>query len=372
VKGVAPGRAAFGVAAVFALAAASGFGASLSNAKIERSPASDLASAARAASSGKGPAWIGYSVPAIARHRACCGSWNGSWSGAGPCGSGGKCTLDSDSGANLNISSDDECSSDPGPLEILVKMGRDGRPERMRLYSESCDVDAGGAAIAWLDHVTPAESVSFLESFLLSRTAGRGDADSDRESDREPWSRALTAIALHNDSAADAALERFVSPGSPEALRGKTVFWLGSTRGKRGYEALRRLAKEDESAAVRKKVTFALSQSPLPEALETLIAMAKSDASSKVRSQALFWLAQKAGRKASETIQDAIRDDPETDVKKRAVFALSQLPSDEAATQLIRVARTNRNPEVRKQAIFWLGQSKDPRALQFLEDVLAR
>ena len=39
---------------------------------------------------------------------------------------------------------------------------------------------------------------------------------------------------------------------------------------------------------------------------------------------------------------------------------------------MIRVAKTNRNPEVRKQAIFWLGQSKDPRALEFIERILER
>jgi hypothetical protein len=40
-------------------------------------------------------------------------------------------------------------------------------------------------------------------------------------------------------------------------------------------------------------------------------------------------------------------------------------------TELIRVARTNRNPEVRKKAIFWLGQSRDPRALHFIEKILS-
>jgi hypothetical protein len=34
------------------------------------------------------------------------------------------------------------------------------------------------------------------------------------------------------------------------------------------------------------------------------------------------------------------------------------------------VARSNRNPAVRKQAFFWLGQTKDPRAIQFFEEVL--
>ncbi len=54
------------------------------------------------------------------------------------------------------------------------------------------------------------------------------------------------------------------------------------------------------------------------------------------------------------------------------MFALTQLPADESTTQLIRVARTNRNPQVRKQALFWLGQSKDPRALAYIEEVLTR
>jgi HEAT repeat protein len=293
----------------------------------------------------------------------CCGNWNGS----SPCG-GGSCSLDSGSGGFSIFDGDDDCHVDAGALGVFVKIGRDGRTEQLRVFSESCAVDAAGISIAWLDRIAPAESVAFLES-LVSR---RGTERPEDEQDREPWSRAITAIALHDGAAADAALERFVSPASSEAVRSKTVFWLGNARGNRGYETLRRLAREDASDSVRKKVTFALSQSPVPAALETLIAMAKNDTSSKVRGQALFWLAQKAGRKAAETIQDAIRDDPETEVKKRAVFALSQLPADESATQLIRVARTNRNPAVRKQAIFWLGQSKDPKALAYLEEVLTR
>ena len=67
-----------------------------------------------------------------------------------------------------------------------------------------------------------------------------------------------------------------------------------------------------------------------------------------------------------------IEDDPETDVKKKAVFALSQMHDEDAVPRLISLARTNKNPAVRKQAIFWLGQSKDPRALDFLEEILTK
>jgi hypothetical protein len=30
----------------------------------------------------------------------------------------------------------------------------------------------------------------------------------------------------------------------------------------------------------------------------------------------------------------------------------------------------NRNPAIRKEAFFWLGDSRDPRALAFIEEVL--
>ena len=51
-------------------------------------------------------------------------------------------------------------------------------------------------------------------------------------------------------------------------------------------------------------------------------------------------------------------------------FCKTQTPKDEGIPLLIEVARTSRNPEVRRKAVFWLGQSRDPRALAFIEDVL--
>lgn len=150
-------------------------------------------------------------------------------------------------------------------------------------------------------------------------------------------------------------------------------------------------AKEDESVAwlssliaaapardgefrnrVAKQAIAALSLHTTRRALTTLLAIAKGDNDARVRGDALFWLAQRAGQEAVGAISDAVANDPETEVKKRAVFALSQLPKDEGVPKLIDVARNHRNPEVRKQAFFWLGQTKDPRAIQFFEEILTR
>jgi hypothetical protein len=306
-------------------------------------------------SSGAGPTWFAYAMKAPGERRL--------HSGDGDYGYGwhGRCRLEGGSGY-VNISDGDD---DEGTTRILYFYKvESGRPTRLRIFSDDCTIDAGGASVAWLDGVRASESVAYLEKLFPLAESG--------DKNRISRERVLMAIALHDDPAADAALERFAAPSQPISVRKKASFWLGNARGRRGYEVLKKMAASDPDDEVRKAVTFALSQSPVPQAIDTLIGMARSDASSRVRGQALFWLAQKAGKRAEEAITDAIRDDPETEVKRKAVFALTQLPSEESAKQLIQVARTNRNPEVRKQALFWLGQSKDPRALSFIEEVLTK
>jgi hypothetical protein len=236
---------------------------------------------------------------------------------------------------------------------------------KIRVVSGDCTLDAGGRTVIWLTGVKPAESVAWLEEFVLAQKHGGHDKHSARDS-------ALTAIAMHADAAADRALESFTAPDKPAELRKETSFWLGEARGKTGLAALEKMAKNDPSSDVREEISFAYSVSHEPEALGDMIRMAHEDGSAEVRGQALFWLAQKAGEKAVGAIKGAIENDPDTEVKKQAVFALSQLPEDEGVPKLIEVAQTNRNSEVRKQAMFWLGQSEDPRALEFFEKILAQ
>ena len=163
---------------------------------------------------------------------------------------------------------------------------------------------------------------------------------------------------------------RVFSEDCPLDAGGRTLHWLTGVR-------------EDDSAALL--ATFMTTGSPNRlldsalsalamhrgrAALDRLLAAARDGATTHLRGQALFWLAQRAGEQAVGAIADAIANDPETEVKRRAVFALSQLPKSEGVPMLIHVARTNTNPSVRKQAMFWLGQSRDPKALQFFQEIL--
>ena len=315
-----------------------------------------------------GIAWVGYAVPVLDRERTMCCFDSGVTSARGTAtGCCGACRLENSSGTSLSTRNPVTTASGTVKLEgsdrmVVLFRVVEQKIERVRVFSEDCQLDAGGRPVQWLENVRPADSIALLESL----TAGDGDLE-ERIKDG-----AITAIALHGDVAADAALERLVAPGQPEAVRKKVTFWLGNARGRRGFDALGRVVREDPSIEVRKSAIFGLSRSRVPETVDTLVTIARGDSEPRLRSEALFWLAQKAGQKVSATIVERIDQDPDTDVKKKAVFALSQLPKEEGVPLLIKVARTNSNTEVRKQAMFWLGQSKDPRAIDFFSEVLRK
>jgi HEAT repeat protein len=309
------------------------------------------------------PQWAGYSVPEVAGNRGICcsgGDWNG-----GDCGT---CRLENgEHGVNVMRNDSDATVMLEGSREIAILFRAENHQiTKIRVASTECTLDAGGLPFLWLTNVKPAESVALLTTFV------RAERTSYRDDDERHGHQALSAIALHADDSAEAALESFIRPDSPDELRKQTAFWLGETRGKFGFAALQKMAKSDPSSDVRAQVTFALSVSREPGAVDEMIRMAHDDESTHVRGQALFWLAQKAGKKEAAAITNAIENDPDTEVKKKAVFALSQMPKDEGVPKLIQVAETNRNLAVRKQAMFWLGQSNDPRALAFFEKVLSQ
>src|SRR5215204_3084413 len=344
----------------------------VSNGRLASQPGANLdATLRRLAAAQTEPAWIGYSVPVVSRSegRLCCSG--DTWISDGVVFSNGRiatCGLEPSSTTTTRRTSDQPAQmQNPVRLEgpdsvVVLYRVEDKAVQRIRIVSPDCELDAGGRSITWLEGVNAAESVKLLSTFVT-----KTEIKSDRLTDG-----AISAIAMHRDESADAELERLGGSGNPEFVRKKVTFWMGNARGKRGFEAVKKIARNDPSVEVRKSAMFGLSQSADADSVPELVRFAKDDASPVVRGEAIFWLAQKAGQRAAAEITSAIDNDPDTEVKKRAVFALSQLPKDEGIPLLIKVAKTNQNPAVRKQAMFWLGQSKDPRALDFFAEVLAK
>jgi len=313
-----------------------------------------------------GPLWVAYSIPTTGKDRMmCCFDSVDSARGNEWCCS--VCRLEHEGSffSGTSTSSGNNC----GPLEndriaFIFLRFEQHIATKVRMFSSGCAIDGSGMPIFWLSDLKPAESVDFL-----SRVVSGAADDSERKNVR---GGALAAIAIHDDAAADGVLEKFIAPGQPDRIREQTALWLGAERGKRGLEILRAAVKSDPSDRFRERALIGFAQSHEPDALKDLIRIGHDDPSTRVRGQAIFWLAQAGGKKVAQQITDAIDNDPETEVKKRAVFALTQMPEHEGVPMLIQVAKTNRNPVVRKQAIFWLGQTHDPRALDYLEEILSK
>jgi HEAT repeats len=344
----------------------------IGNGRVTTQPAAPLQQAFRTAVAAQADVgWVGYAVPVVDGERSmCCFNSGMTWVGGNVAMSDrsaccGMCGLEPSQGG---ISTGTPAQPQPGtPIKLegadqMVVLFRviNKQVDRVRVFSEDCQLDAGGREVVWLTGVRPAESIALLESIVAAQQERR-----DRITDG-----AISAIALHADTGADAALERLLAATQPPSVRAKVPFWLGNARGRRGLELLQRIIKDDPSPDVKKKAVFGISQSREPQVVDILIDNARTNPDTAVRGEAIFWLAQKAGSKAAAAITERIEQDPDTEVKKRAVFALSQLPKSEGVPLLIQVARTQSNPAVKKQAIFWLGQSKDPRALDYFAEIL--
>ncbi len=242
-------------------------------------------------------------------------------------------------------------------LDILMRIAGGGIGQ-LHLENPDCQFDAGGLPFVWLTGVAPAESIHLLQSVAL----GSGSAKLRND--------AVFFISVHQAPEATPALVQLTSPGNDPEIREKAAFWLANRHGHDGFLAIQRLARQDADPRFREKLTFDLTLCHEPAALEELIRMAQQDASPQVRRQAQFWMANAGGRKIAGELRNSAERDPDAEVRKSAVFALSRLPGDEAAAQLIQVAQTSRDPAVRKQAVFWLGQSQDPRAFDYLAQLL--
>lgn len=308
----------------------------LINAQVDtRSAAAGLESQFRALLTAQPqPAWIGYSVPS-ARNR------------------------------NLGCDYVRDGFNQPGvvhlepPDHAVILFRVEGNAvDRIRTISPDCEIDAGNVPVHWLADVQPAQSIALLLSLVPQRER-LGESP-------------LSAVAQHSDPAADQALERFLGTEQPQSMRLRVTSWMGSARGRHGFDVLKKLIASDPDEKVRERAISSLANSREPEAFDLMISIARGDSNPRMREQAISSLARKGGPQVVSTLSKVIESDTDNQVKRRAVSTLNQLPDGEGVPLLIQVVKSTQNAEVRKQAMTTLGQSRDPRAVMFFEEVLKK
>jgi hypothetical protein len=134
---------------------------------------------------------------------------------------------------------------------------------------------------------------------------------------------------------------------------------------------LRSLIASEKDSQTRQSFVTSLAQTRQPGTADALLALAQNDADPKVRAEAVYWYPQRAGAGAVNAVTAILDKDTDDNVKRRAVSGLGRLPNDQGVPTLIDLAKSPKsNPVVRKQAVTVLGQSKDPRAVAYLEQLL--
>ncbi len=212
------------------------------------------------------------------------------------------------------------------------------------------------------------QAVFWLSQSHDSRVSGMLDSIVTHEGDRGVREKALFAMSQQNDPRSLAALRRFAEQESaPEDLREKAIFWIGQEHGDSSQAYLKQLFARTTNADLKEKILFSISQTNGPS--DWLLGVAADDRQpDNVREKALFWAGQSGV--PIPRLLELLNRLHDSHLREQIVFALSQRKEPVAVDALMHIAKSDPDPETRKKAVFWLGQSSDPRAGQFLQELV--
>jgi hypothetical protein len=258
-----------------------------------------------------GVAWIGYVVPVRDRNRtSCCwSSADGTTHFSGTMTSGdvpccGACRLEPAAQGSAAVPPTSGTATRPGPIQLegaerMAVLFRivDRQVERIRTYSEDCQLDAGGMPVHWLQDVRAADSVSLLASLI----------DAQPKSKSRVTNAALMAISQHAEPSAPRVIERLARAHAASGVRGEALFWLAQMAGEKVAGTITAAIENDPDTDVKRRAVFALSQLPKSEGVPLLIDVARRNANPAVRKQAMFWLGQSKDPRAIEFFAEILK-----------------------------------------------------------------
>ena len=282
---------------IFCAAAPAAAQQNIRNADLQQRPAGDLARTIQQLATEAGPLWIGYRVPAQDPDwNSCC---HDRWSdGHGCC---GRCAIEDTKPGDTISTGQDRGGRGPVALESqgLIVMVRfvERQVDRIRVFSESCDVDAGGRRVYWLTDVQPKASVAWLRSVATGQAT---------DGKNRVVSGAIMALSAHGEPAAMDALIDLAKNDASSRVRGDALFWLSQNAGRKAVGAISDAIANDPDTRVKEKAVFALSQLPKDEGVPKLIEVARTNRNPVVRKRAIFWLGQTKDPRALKFFEEIL------------------------------------------------------------------
>lgn len=271
----------------------------------------------------------------------------------GVCGWGGDRRVVSRTGQ----SDDWESRCERGPVRVALRL-RGG---------EVVDLETRiGGRWRWSRRAIDLGAVSAVEAadYLLT-LAETADSDTGKE--------ALFAAGVADSAVVWPRLERLArDPSRPDDIRRQAVVWMGQSPDDRVVGSLIGMLDSPLSDAIKNHAVLALSQHGGAEATAALRRLALDEgAERRLRERAVLWIGQMPG--ATPILVQLYDRLTDRKLRERVIFAYAQRRNDDLALDnLMAIARSETDRELRGRAIFWLGAVRDPRAVQFLADLINR
>ena len=154
-------------------------------------------------------------------------------------------------------------------------------------------------------------------------------------------------------------------------IHDRKVYWLGEPNAQESLDLLTKMTT-NSPPALSSSLAHYMTLHDSAAAADHLLQIARSASNpSQVRTNAITWLGREVSRKIGDDLS-RLALDPDTQVQRQAVMAMSRRSEDESVPGLIRIANEHPNAAVRAEAIRLLAQKKDPRVLDFFEQLLKK
>jgi HEAT repeat protein len=205
----------------------------------------------------------------------------------------------------------------------------------------------------------------------------------------------LYALSKHTGERAVSVLSDIAVSGKTIGQRRLAISSISTRPGEPAVDALFRIYDADQSVEIRRAVISGFANRKSERAGNKLLEIARSSDNIELRKAAIGAISRRGGDKAVDFLLNLYDTEKNEELKDQIVNALapgtmfitgngnigyvgqgvapgsSRLNDQRVIDKLIQIARDKNAPmERRKRAIGWLSRSKDPKVLEFLQELL--
>ena len=209
----------------------------------------------------------------------------------------------------------------------------------------------------------------------------------------------LYALSKHTGERAISILSDIAISGKTVAQRRVAIMSIASRPGEPAVDALLKIYDADQTFEIRRAVISGFANRKSERAGNKLVEIARNSDNVELRKAAIGAISRRGGDKAVEFLLNLYDNEKNEELKDQILNSLgygssfyvttprafgsgeatvaypattsSRVDDQRVITKLIEIARNPKEPmERRKRAIGWLSRSKDPKVLEFLQELL--